>query len=219
MNNIKKLKEVLNVLNNSKTSVIIMMFFFYVTYVFNNEIKYAIRTFNYSHFSKKDIVMKGISNDLIINEALEELLDSTASDRAYIFRFHNGVNYYTGTHKGRMSCDYEVVSKGTSKEANNLQNLSATLYSDFIIDVLLYDMIHTDVEEIDNLRTRETLRIQGIKALSVMPYYRDGYLLALIGIDYIRDVSEEDKHDFKINRLERVKSFKERVKQIGDLLI
>lgn len=219
MMNLKWIKNVLKVFNESKTSVLIIFFLFYATITFNEEIKVALSTINYSRFSKEDIIKSSISNDMLINQSLQELLDDTESDRSYVFRFHNGLNYYTGTHKGRFSCDYEVVRKGITKEADNLQNLSTTLYSDFINEVLNYEMIHTDINNIKNERVKQTLRMQGINGIAVLPYYRNGYLLALIGVDYNGVIGNEEINVYLENKEELILRLKNKVKNIGDLLI
>ena len=96
--------------------------------------------------AKDDLVLGNIQNDVLINNALNDLMIDTKADRAYIFRFHNGITYYTGTHKARMSCDYEVVRRGISSEAQRLQNLPTALYVDWLSEVVSNRMIHPDVK-------------------------------------------------------------------------
>ena len=58
----------------------------------------------------EDVVFNRLEGDVMVQDALYELMHDTNSDRAYIFRFHNGITYYDGSHKAKMSCDYEVVN-------------------------------------------------------------------------------------------------------------
>lgn len=112
-------------------------------------------------------------------------MDTMQSDRAYIFRFHNGVQYYNGSHKNKMSCDYEVARPGVSLEAQNLQDIPVTLFPFFIMETIKEKMFYKDISKIDDTRTRLALEEQGIKGIVAWPYYRDGVLFAIVGFDYI----------------------------------
>lgn len=141
------------------------------------------------------------------------------SDRAYIFRFHNGVTYYTGSHKSKMSCDYEVVEKGISSEGQRLQDIPTGLYANWIKRVIQYKMFVIDIKDIEDLRTRTNLEAQGITGIAVVPYYRDGKILALIGVDFVRPMSKEAKEKYNNNYFMEINFFKKRANLIGDLLI
>lgn len=188
---------------------------FFITYTFQDEIVRVIDL----EIVKKDVVIHSIENDVRINTALNDLLIDTKSDRAYIFRFHNGVKYYNGSHKGKMSCDYEVVKRGISREGNRLQNMPTALYADWLLEVLEYKMFYPDISLMTDLRAKADLEVQGIKGIGVLPYYRNGNLFALIGIDYVNDISEQDKEDFEQNKKKNIEALKIRANGIGDLLL
>ena len=170
------MKELLLVIRGFKGWVLVLMFISGFLWLFNK----PIIDYAESNIATKDLVLGNIKNDLLINDGLSELLDNTSADRAYIFRFHNGVTYYTGSHKSRMSCDYEVVARGISSEAQRLQNIPTALYIDWISEVIANRMIHPDVNEVSDSRARQSLIQQGIKGLAVMPYYREGNLVCLL---------------------------------------
>lgn len=192
-----------------------LLFLGVVLYSFHSEITRLIDL----RIADKDIVVHAIENDLLIDKALSELLTKTDSDRAYIFRFHNGDTYYNGTHKSKMSNDYEVVRDGVVPQAQRLQNLPTSLYLPWIKETIDGKMFYTDIEGIKDLRVRYSLRSQGIKAIACAPYYRNGKLFAIIGIDYIRETTIEDKESFDSNKESAKDSFFEQTENIGSLLI
>jgi hypothetical protein len=207
--------EILKLLNKSRWWLILLLFLAFIINIFSVEIKRIldIKLFN------EDVVVNSLDNDILIENALYELMKDCKSDRAYIFRFHNGVTYYNGSHKSKMSCDYEVVGKGISSEAQRLQDIPTGLYANWIKKVIQYKMFFIEIEDIEDLRTRNSLEAQGINGMAVLPYYRDGKVLALIGVDYVRPMGEEDKEKYNENQLMKINFFKKRANLIGDLLI
>ena len=212
---IEKLIELVKAVKGLHWYTIIALFVGSVLYSFNHEIVRLIEM----EWSETDVVLESLDNDIAIDNALSELIEDTKSDRAYIFRFHNGVQYYNGTHKSKMSCDYEVVKRGVTREAQRLQDLPTALYSSWIRDVIENNMYVVDVSKMDNLRVRYSLEEQGIIALAVAPYYRNGKVFALIGVDYIRAISESEILDWKHDKLSKKLWFEMRTQEIGDLLI
>ena len=201
--------KILELLNKSKWWLILLLFLSFVINVFSNEIKRVleIKVFN------EDVVVNSLDNDILIENALYQLMKDCKSDRAYIFRFHNGITYYTGSHKSKMSCDYEVVEKGISSEGQRLQDIPTGLYANWLKRVIQYRMFVDDISEIEDLRTRNILEAQGIKGIAVVPYYRDGKILALVGIDFVKPINKNEKYLIDVNFL------KKQANLIGDLLI
>ena len=207
--------KILGLLNKSKWWLILILFLSFVINIFSNEIKRFIdlKLFN------EDIVVNSLDNDILIDNALYELMGDFNADRAYIFRFHNGVTYYNGSHKSKMSCDYEVVENGISSEAQRLQDLPTGLYANWIKRVVQYKMFFIEIKDIEDFRTRNSLEAQGIKGIAVVPYYRDGKVLALIGVDFVKTVDEETKIKYKKDYFMQINFFKKRTTAIGDLLM
>ena len=210
----EKYRLLLETLNKTKWWVLFLLFNIYIINSFKTEIKYII---NYKMLNK-DVIIERLDSDVLIENALYELMESTNSDRAYVFRFHNGVNYYNGEHKSKMSCDFEVTRAGISSEAQRLQDVPVGLYANWIKEVINYRMIHPDVNEIKGLRIRLELQRQGINAIRVVPYYRNGKILALIGVDYVRPLDSLRHQEYLKNPKESLERFKVSVNEIGDLL-
>lgn len=200
-NNIK----LIEILNRTKWWLILILFLVFIIETFKTEIRHFIDF----KIMNEDVVFNRLEGDVMVQDALYELMHDTNSDRAYIFRFHNGITYYDGSHKAKMSCDYEVVRDGISEEAQRLQDLPVGLYANWILNVVNNRMIYDDVNKIQDIRVKVLLKKQGIKGIAVLPYYRDGKILALIGVDY---VAQSNCTQIDVNQL------KIKVKQIGDLL-
>lgn len=198
---------ILKVLNKANISLLLFLLLAGFLFVYKADIGFAIR----HKVLREDRIITALDNDVLIQTALHKVLIRYKADRAYIFRFHNGVTYYNGTHKNKFSCDYEVVRKGTSRQATYLQDIPVTLFPTFIREVNANRMAYDDITDIEDLRVQETLAEQGIKGLIVLPYHRDGNLFAMVGIDYISTA----KAVSTIDNLE----FKKIAKQIGDMLL
>jgi hypothetical protein len=198
---------ILKVLNKANISLLIFLLFAGFMFIYKADIGFVIR----HKVLQRDRIVTALDNDVHIANALQNILIEYKADRSYIFRFHNGVTYYNGTHKNKFSCDYEVVRKGTSRQATYLQDIPVTLFPTFIREVNAGRMSYEDIKDIDDLRVQETLAEQGIKGLVVVPYRRDGNLFAMIGVDYINTTETIST----LNLLE----FKRKAKQIGNMLL
>jgi hypothetical protein len=201
--------KILELLNKSKWWLVLLLFLSFIINIFSNEIKRILEI----KILNEDIVVNSLDNDILIENALYGLMKECKSDRAYIFRFHNGITYYTGSHKSKMSCDYEVVEKGISSEGQRLQDIPTGLYANWLKRVIQYKMFVVDINEIEDLRTRDILESQGIKGIAVVPYYRGGKILALVGVDFVTTIDKEKTYFIDINL------FKKKANLIGDLLI
>ena len=211
----EKWKELLIIVKSLRWYTIIVLFLGGVIYSFHTDIKRLIEL----KWSETDVVISSLENDLIIERALKTLLDETNSDRAYIFRFHNGVTYYNGTHKSKMSNDYEVVREGVTTQAEALQDLPTSLYLSWIKNVINLEMFVTDIDTMEDLRVKYMLKQQGVEAIAVAPYYRNGKLFALIGVDYIRKQTTLDVDNFRSNSNAQKNKFLKRTQEIGNLLL
>ncbi len=209
-----KYRLLLETLNKTKRWIILLLFLGFIINSFETEIQYLIKY----KLLDKDVIIERLDGDVLIEDALYDLMNKTSSDRAYIFRFHNGVNYYNGDHKSKMSNDFEVTREGISSEAQRLQDIPVGLYAKWLKDVINYRMIYPNVDDMDDTRTRLELQRQGVEGIAVVPYYREGKILALIGIDYVRPLdSVELAYRLKDNKGD-LEKFKSIANEIGDLL-
>jgi len=198
----------LEAINKTKWWIILLLFLGFIINSFKTEIQYLVEY----KLLNKDVIIERLDGDVLIEDALYDLMNKTGADRAYIFRFHNGVNYYNGKHKSKMSNDFEVTRAGISSEAQRLQDVPVGLYAKWIKDVINYRMMHPDVNEIIELQR------QGINAIGVVPYYRKGKILALIGVDYVRPLDSVKYHKYLKDPKGGLERFKVSANEIGNLL-
>lgn len=71
-----------------------------------------------------------------IYTSLVELRALTEADRAYVFRFHNGMEFLPSHPAWKLSCTHEVARPGVSYESGKLQGLLVSLIPNIIGAVL-----------------------------------------------------------------------------------
>jgi hypothetical protein len=179
-------------------------------YLYKDEISLLAKQNLYDYDRVTDV----LDVDVLINSSLNNLMNEYEADRAYIFIFHNGVTYYSGGHKNKMSCDYEVTNLGISSTANDLQDIPVTLYPDFVLGCINDLMYYPTIDSLKEGRLKKTLQVQGIKGIAVAPYYRDDKLVCLIGVDFIKNFGSISRYDFT-----KIKCFKDKVNGIGELIL
>lgn len=191
---IKGLERLLELAGKTKWYALAFVALLFISFTFREEIKEHV----FPAISATYRVEEGVTNAVNIQLSLRGLMEKYDADRAYIFLFHNGVKYYNGSHKLKISCDYEVTQPGISREAEKLQDLPVGLFSEWINRVIQNRMYVNDLSEIDELNVRVALEDQGVTGLAVIPYYSDGKLIAMIGVDYVvRDYAVFNKERFK----------------------
>lgn len=210
---INAIANLIGTIKGMNIRVLLLLFLVFITYIFKSEISHIIIT----RVFHKDRVISNLDHHSVIDASLTEVMKNTGADRAYIFLFHNGDAYYNGTHKNKMSCDYEVVGAGVSRESINLQNIPVSLFSYFIKSTIDMEMFYPDINLMENLVTRMELKRQGIKGIAAVPYYRDGKLFAIIGIDYVVGVG--DTTNFRLNPQKEKVYLQKEANQIGALLM
>src|SRR3989304_4502904 len=65
---------------------------------------------------KKKTLKETIEIGNKVDSVLEQLLEDTSADRAYVFQFHNGDYFYSGLSIDKMTNTHEKVSQGISYE-------------------------------------------------------------------------------------------------------
>ena len=148
------------------------------------------------HAEKNDSVYK----------VLDFCLEKFSGDRAYIYEFHNGEVYYSGSSQQKFSCTYEVSKQGVSRECNNIQNFRISNFHSMINSIVKEGSY--SFEEIDSIsdplvkahfikKGTEGACLLSIKTLS-------GKIVGIIGIDYVKsknNFNQEDLEEFKKSAL------------------
>lgn len=200
-----EIKNILEQLRKTKTLVIIILLIAFILFYYKALITEVVE----HKVNKVDEVKKDINNNVIIQQLLNDLMFKYKADRAYIFQFSNNVMYYDGTHRNHTSMSFEVCANGVSYESINLQKLPVSLFPIFLQDVMLDKLKCTNLDSMQETSTRIALQKQGIKSLIVAPYFKDGFFVAYIGLDYVKNYN---KLDFDYNE------FKQKTNEIGRIL-
>jgi hypothetical protein len=108
-----------------------------------------------------------------IQKAIEYTLEKSGADRAYIYEFHNGETFYSGTHQQKFSCTYEALNTGVSAESMKLQGLRVSTFNDYIKDVLgVTNGGHFKLENIDQMKNpliKNWMQERGIQSSFAFP--------------------------------------------------
>lgn len=200
-----EIKSILEVIRKMKTTVILILFVVFILFYYKPLITEVIET----KVKKPDEVKKDINGNVLIQQMLNELMLKYKSDRAYIFQFSNNVMYYDQTHRNHTSMSFEVCANGVSYESRELQKLPVSLYPIFLQEVMLDKCIYKDINCMQETSTRLSLTKQGIKSMIVAPYFKDGYFVAYIGLDYVKEYNDLD-FDYD--------QFKRETNEIGKIL-
>lgn len=200
-----ELRNILEQLRKTRVIIVLILFFAFIAYFYKSLITEVVEI----KVKKRDEVKTDITNNVIIQQMLNDLMLKYNADRAYIFQFSNNVYYYDGTHRNHTSMSFEVCANGVSYESINLQKLPVSLFPIFLQEVMLDKCKYEDVDSMQETSTRIALTKQGIKSLVVAPYFKDGYFVAYIGIDYVK---EHNKLNFSY------KEFKDKTNEIGRVL-
>jgi hypothetical protein len=202
MNN---LRDILEQLRKAKLTLLLLIFLSFILFYYKSLITEVVE----SKVKKPDEVKKDINGNVLIQQMLNELMLKYKADRAYIFQFSNNVMYYDQTHRNHTSMSFEVCANGVSYESRELQKLPVSLFPIFLQDVMLDKCKYTDVDCMKETSTKISLKKQGIKSLIVAPYFKDGYFVAYIGLDFVKEYN-----DLKFN----YKEFKDKTNEIGNIL-
>ncbi len=199
-----EVKYILEQIRKTKTIVLIIILLAFILFYYKSLVTEVVIT-----KVKRDEVKADINNNVLIQQMLNELMLKYNADRAYVFQFSNNVMYYDGTHRNHTSMSFEVCANGVSYESRNLQKLPVSLFPLFLQEVMLDKCKYTDIDKMQETSTRLALRKQGIKSLCVAPYFKDGYFVAYIGVDYVKECNELDFN---------YKDFKQKTNEIGSVL-
>jgi hypothetical protein len=201
-----EIKYILEQIRKTKTTVLIIILLGFILFYY----KPLVTTVVTKKIERVDEVKKDITNNVLIQQMLNELMLKYNADRAYIFQFHNTIKYYDGTHRNHQSMTFEVCNNGISSEAQSLQNIPVSLYPLFLQQIMLERMNYCDVNLIKEQTTKSSLIRQGIKSVCIAPYFKNGAFVAYIGLDYVKD-GKCTEVDFK--------EFKQFTNQIGNILM
>lgn len=144
------------------------------------------------------------AQDLEINTTLQTLLETTKSNRAYVFRYHNGLAAVSGVPFFFQSLTHEVISPGTSRVMKFEQHLPSS------INIAMNNQFMMNrcasVQNADDDKDSQNYwfyQIRAAKSLIRCPIFMpNGDAFGFVGIDYLADQSV----DFIAENTEKTRS-------------
>lgn len=117
--------------------------------------------------------------DAAINRALAALGSFVACDRTYVFRTIG---------RNRLANTHEWVAGGIAPMIDSLQDIDLSAFDDWLPSLLAGETVQVDdVQRLpEGSVKRETLEMQGIRSLLLLPMVAGGELRGLIGYDAVR---------------------------------
>lgn len=138
-------------------------------------------------------LMLSARQDQEIGTALQSLLSSTKSNRAYVFRYHNGLAAVNSVPFFFQTMTHEVISPGTPRVIRFEQRVPASM--NLAVSNRFVQNRCATIEHADDDRDSQNywyFQIRGARALVRCPIFMEnGDLFGFIGIDYT-DETESD---------------------------
>ena len=178
---IDKIIELIRSIRGLKWWVFIIIFLALFMYLFTAEIKTAIN----ARLSNKE-VQKSLTISELINNVLRQMMNEYMADRAYVYRFHNGVNYYDGSHKVKSSMDFEVVAPGIQPIGLLMQDVPVSLFADQMAAIIRGDVMGLSEDSTKDQAASSLMEDLGTSHSAALPYY-DQYnrLILVVGVDWV----------------------------------
>ena len=123
-----------------------------------------------------------------VEKAIRYILSEIDVDRAYVYEFHNGENFYSGNHQQKFSCTYEALNTGVSAESLNLQNLRVSTFNSFVKNVVrdqYFDI--EDINDVPNPLLRNWLDQRGIQSSYAIPIQTlNKNIIGILNVDFTK---------------------------------
>lgn len=179
--NIDKIIELIKSIKGLRWWAFLFLFFGFLAYLFTAEIKTAIN----KHILTRD-VQKSLTKSELVNSVLRQMLNEFMADRAYVYRFHNGVNYYDGSHKVKSSMDFEVVAKGIQPIGLLMQDVPVSLFADQMAAIIRGEVMGISDENTKDRAAGALMEDLGTSHSAAYPFY-DEYnrLVMVVGVDWV----------------------------------
>ena len=126
-----------------------------------------------------------IKRNLKINILLSRVLDETESDRATLFKFHNGKSGLNGVAFLFYSASHQQIAIGTSNSITDLQEIHLSI-DPVGLQKLLEKKCYLTTSNTTNLLLRNIMNKVGTKLDIKCPVYANNYLIGFISISYTR---------------------------------
>lgn len=179
--NIDKLIKLIKSIKGLHWWAFVFLFLSLFIYLFSTEIKYA-----FNRYLTRNEVTKTLTKSELVNNVLRQMMQEFMADRAFVYRFHNGVNYYDGTHKIKSSMDFEVVAPGIQPIGLLMQDVPVSLFADQMAAIVRGEVMGITDKETKDIAAGSLMRDLGTSHSSAYPFY-DEYnrLILVVGVDWV----------------------------------
>ena len=132
-------------------------------------------------------VVESYNNAKTVNTVLQNLMETTAADRAYTFQFHNGIHGVRGRNFCYYSNTHEVTAPGVSAEIRDLQNLPISILApSWMPKMQQQKSWFMRVVDEPHEQTKHILEDQGIKAIAIARVKYGMDIIGFVGIDWVK---------------------------------
>lgn len=124
-----------------------------------------------------------------ILKVLKKLKNEFSADRSYVFEFHNGNYFSSGSPMQKFTCTYEVVADGVSSECHNPGEYRMSNYNEYISSIIHErDYCVEDVSLMtSDALLRSLLTNKGVKSLYNIPIRTfEGNTVGFLGLDFVK---------------------------------
>ena len=122
----------------------------------------------------------------LINKILNNLMEGTDADRAYLFQFHDGVTGIAGNHFIKYTNTHEVCALGISSEIMTLQGLPISILAPTWLPKLENNTsFRLQTKDETHNQTRHILEDQGIECMVIARILFLGKIIGFVGVDYV----------------------------------
>jgi hypothetical protein len=139
-------------------------------------------------YKKDSCIVAYTKKNQNVEKAIKFALDQLKADRVYIYEFHNGDYFYSGSHQQKFSCTYEALSAGVSSESLNLQDLRVSTFNSFIQNVVGdFRFEAASVDKIEDSLLKNWLDSRGIASSFSFPIRTlNKNIIGVINIDFTK---------------------------------
>lgn len=142
----------------------------------------------------EDPVVSELTRNIQMEGALkEEILETLDADRAFIYEFHDGREYFSGNHAMRFTGTVEVTAPGVSAEVSNDESQDVSKYTEMLSAIRDKEAYTVDrVNLMPDGKLKYKLIERGTKSFAVVPIrnHFNKNLIGMLGASWVRD-----KHD------------------------
>lgn len=169
------------------------------TYIFAFHFPSLIRIYEDAHNIRNFNANLKLSakQDQEINKELQDLLGKTKANRAYVFRYHNGLAAVNGVPFFFQTNTHEVIAPGTSRVIQFEQHVPASINISMNNQFMNNQcIVITDIEKDKDNQNYYFFQVRGARSVIRCPIFmNNGDLFGYVGIDFLTNINKKALND------------------------